>query len=158
MPRHATPTARRILEGNPAKRPINLEEPHPPPPEPTFDTPPGELDGHADAITEWGRLVPMLRKAGQITLADRTTLIAVCLEWDRYLLATREVAKAGLITTSPNGYATTNPYLVIARQALAACSRLWPELGLTPSSRARLKVSGSLDPGVDPFSEFEDVH
>jgi P27 family predicted phage terminase small subunit len=155
MSRHATPTARRLLEGNPGKRPINLEEPHPPPPEAGFDAPPPELDGHADAITEWARLAPMLRQAGQVTLADRTVLIAVCLEWDRYLMATREVAKQGLITTSPNGYSTTNPFLVIASKALAACSRLWPELGLTPSSRVKLKTS-PLAPGADPFTEFDD--
>ena len=158
MPRHPTPTARRILEGNPGKRPINAEEPKPPPPDEAFDLAPPELDGHADAITEWARLVPMLRRAGQITLAERPCLIAVCLEWDRYLMATREVATRGLLTTAPNGYQTTNPYLVIATKALAACNRLWPELGLTPSSRSRLKVSGSLAPGVDPFREFEDVH
>jgi phage terminase small subunit len=45
-----------------------------------------------------------------------------------------------------------NPYLAIATKALAGCTRLWPELGLTPSSRSRVQVPVGDD---DPFSEFD---
>ena len=148
------PTARRKLEGNASKRPLNDVEPTPPPPSEDFDVPPLELADHPTAITEWARLVPMLRKAGQITLAERSALIALCLQWDVYLDATRQVKKHGLVVTTKTGYPMTNPYLIIAGKALTQCNRLWPELGLTPSSRARMTTT-PMTPGEDPFSEFE---
>lgn len=144
----------RRLEGNPGKRRLNDAEPEPPTPVVTFDEPPLELAIHPVAADEWRRLAPMLRKAKQITDADRAALIALCVEWERYLDATDKVRVLGMIVKAPSGYPMTNPYLSIARSALAACSRLWPELGLTPSSRSRVKTveSGGDD---DPWNEFD---
>jgi P27 family predicted phage terminase small subunit len=152
--RKPTPTARRVLEGNPAHRPLNAAEPKPPAATDAFDIPPLELAAHPHALAEWGRLVPMLRKAGQITVAERSALIAVCLEWARYLVATELVQQHGLVVTTKTGYPMTNPYLAIATKALSACSKLWPELGLTPSSRAKL-TTVPMTPGDDPFREFD---
>jgi P27 family predicted phage terminase small subunit len=47
-----------------------------------------------------------------------------------------------------------NPLLHVATKALNNCNRLWPELGLTPSSRSRVSV---IDPGTehDAFAEFD---
>jgi P27 family predicted phage terminase small subunit len=148
------PTARRVLEGNASHRPLPADEPKPPAPAADFDAPPLELSDHPAAIAEWSRLAPMLRLAGQVTLADRSALIALCLEWDRYLDATKQVQKHGLVVTTKTGYPMTNPYLVIATKALAGCNKLWPELGLTPSSRTRVKTS-PLSPADDPFAQFD---
>jgi P27 family predicted phage terminase small subunit len=147
-------TARRRLEGNPSGRPFNEREPKPPSPTEDFDAVPGELLGHAAGATEWRRLAGTLRQTGQISVVDRSVLIAVCLEWDRYLVATSEVQKRGLVIKTKNGYSTPNPFGVIARQALAACIRLWSELGLSPTSRVRLSTT-PLVPDADVFSEFD---
>jgi P27 family predicted phage terminase small subunit len=96
----------------------------------------------------------MLRHAGQVTQADRAVLLALCLEWERYLTATSEVQKRGLAVTTNTGYPMTNPFLAVATQALRACNRLWPELGLTPSSRSRLTMT-PLSLADDPFAEFD---
>ena len=60
------PTYLRILEGNPSKRPLNRNEPQPPPVE-TLD-PPDYLGGHA--ATEWCRIVPGLSAMRLLTIAD----------------------------------------------------------------------------------------
>jgi P27 family predicted phage terminase small subunit len=146
------PTWRKRLDGNPGKRPINAAEPQLPAPAPTFDAVPPELTDDAAAVREWTRLAPIMRTRGQITDADRAALIALCLEWSRYLGALQKIATLGMVVKAPSGYPMQNPYLPIATKALAACSRLWPELGLTPSSRGRVKTNG----GPDPFSEFDD--
>lgn len=154
--RKPKPTARRRLEGNPGKRRLNTREPAPPPlPASAHDTP-AALANHPAAAEEWSRLAPLLRRAKQITDADRSALVALCLEWERYLDATDKVRTLGMVVKAPSGYPITNPYLSIARSALAACSRLWPELGLTPSSRSRVTTveSGGAD---DPFNEFDDT-
>lgn|SRR5262245_8371195 len=149
--RKPTSTATKRLTGNPGKRRINAQEPQPPP---LPEVVPEELIGLEDAIAEWRRLSPMLRRARQITDADRAALIALCLEWSRYLDATRQLKTKGLVVEAPSGYLMANPLIAIATKALHGCNRLWPELGLTPSSRSRVKMDG---PGVggDEFSEFD---
>ena len=132
------------MEGNPGHRALNDREPQPPAPDAAFDAPPHELAEHVTAAAEWRRLAPMLRQARQVTEADRGALIALCLEWGRYVDATKEVKRLGLVVKAPSGYPMTNPYLSIATRALAACNKLWPELGLTPSSRSRVSRVGEL--------------
>jgi P27 family predicted phage terminase small subunit len=155
--RKPKPTAQKILEGNAGRRPINTAEPQPPALDPAFDTPPPEIEAFPIAVAEWRRLAPMLRACKQITHADRAALIAVCLEWARYLDAMAQVKILGLVVKAPSGYPITNPFLPIATKALANCNKLWPELGLTPSSRSRVKMVEGSGPGPegDAFSEFD---
>lgn len=150
--RKPLPSWRRRLEGNPGKRAWNPTEPTPP----TTDqmlAPPPELSLQPTALAEWLRLAPLLARARQVTDADRGALLALCLEWGRYLDATERVRTSGLVVQTPNGYPIPNPYLSIATKALAGCTKLWPELGLTPSSRSRVHASGP--PADDPFADFD---
>jgi P27 family predicted phage terminase small subunit len=149
--RKPTPTAQRERDGNPQHRPINRHEPTPPAPDVSFDDPPADLTD-ARAQAEWRRLAPMLRRARQITEADRASLLALCIEWARYLEA-RDLAQPRIIA-APSGYAMPNPWLAIQHKALSACMKLWPELGLTPSSRTRIITEGP-GPEGDAFSEFD---
>lgn len=149
------PSALRALDGNAGRRPLNDAEPTPPTaPADTFDTPPPELADTPVAQTEWRRLAPMLRQCRQITDADRAALLALCVEWARYLEARARAFPR--VVLAPSGYAMPNPWLSIQTKALAACLKLWPELGLTPSSRTRVRTDGP-GPGGDAFSEFDDA-
>ena len=148
--RKPKPTAARLRDGNTGHRPVNTSEPHPPPVDAAFDDPPAYLDG--DAAIEWRRLAPMLRRARQITEADRAALHALCIEWARYLEARAHAHPR--VVAAPSGYAMPNPWLAIQHKALHACMKLWPELGLTPSSRARVITDGP-GPEGDAFSEFD---
>ncbi len=116
--------------------------------------PPPELADVPGAVDEWRRLYPMLRTVRMITEADRAALLALCLEWARYLEAS-ENARGAMILKTKTGYPMVNPWQGVASKALAACLKLWPELGLTPSSRSRLHVEGP-GPEGDDFSEFDD--
>jgi P27 family predicted phage terminase small subunit len=151
--RKPLPSWRRKLEGNPGKRPINADEPQPATTPDTWLMVPRELADQPLAAEEWARLAPLLYQARQITDADRSALLAVCLEWARYLDATARVRTSGLVVQTPSGYPMQNPYLAIATKALAGCNKLWPELGLTPSSRSRVVTTAA--PTADPFSEFD---
>jgi P27 family predicted phage terminase small subunit len=154
--RKPVPTAQKQLHGNPGRRPLNEQEPQHAVPGAAFDTPPDVLTPHPKAVEEWQRLAPLLRRARQVTEADWSALIALCLEWARYLEATALIKVAGLVVRTPAGYPMPNPYLAIATRALANCNRLWPELGLTPSSRARVQTIPGMPLGPDdPFSEFD---
>jgi P27 family predicted phage terminase small subunit len=151
--RKPIPSWRRRLEGNPGKRPLNEAEPRPPSTDDTWVIPPRELAEVPTALQEWQRLAPMLHRARQITDADRAALLALCLEWARYLDASERVRTSGMVIQTPNGYPIPNPYLSIATKALSGCTKLWPELGLTPSSRTR--VVAAAQPDADPFTEFD---
>jgi P27 family predicted phage terminase small subunit len=149
------PTRQRLLEGNPGKRPRNTAEPQlASPSQADFDVPPAALATTPVAAAEWGRLAPLLRRARAVTEGDRTALVALCLEWARYLEAMSKVAQSGMVLQTPSGYPMANPYLAIATKALASCLKLWPELGLTPSSRTRVKTDGPAP--NDPWAEFDE--
>jgi P27 family predicted phage terminase small subunit len=139
--RKPTPTDLKVLRGNPGHRPLNADEPQLPAVDAeVFDTPPLELTGDAAAAAEWSRLAPMLRSARQVTDAERGSLIALCQQWSRYLTANSKAEAAGMVIKSPSGYPMPNPYLGIANRALTHCTKLWAELGLTPSSRSRVSA------------------
>lgn len=149
--RKRTPSAKRAIDGNAGRRPLNDAEPQPPPlAEVTGDIPP-ELAGNPRAIAEWSRVLPLMKP--WLSAADRGALVALCLEWARYLDATEKTERLGLVVTTKSGYPMTNPYLSIATKALSMCSKLWPELGLTPSSRTRVHT---LPPEADAFAEFDE--
>lgn len=137
--RRPTPTQLKILRGNPGKRPINPDEPHPgaEDAEALPDDPPPELRGDVRARAEWKRVAPILRSYGLIADADRATVIALCLEWSTYLDAKDHVRKSGR-TVSTNSGPRPSPHITIADTALSHCHRLWAELGLTPSGRAKV--------------------
>lgn len=151
--RKPKPTALRMLQGNPGKRPLNGDEPVMPSDEIESEVLPPELEDDVRACQEWRRLAPMLRASRTVTDADLASLIALCQQWSRYLEANRSVSKTGMVVRSQSGYPMPNPYIAIANKALGNCVKLWSELGLTPSARSR--VSAVVDAQHDEFAEFD---
>ena len=152
------PTILKRLAGNPGQRRLNDHEPQPPALEDW--APPDALES-ATARAEWCRLVPMLRECRQITAADRGALVALCIEYARYIDAMAEVKARGVVVpAATSGYLMPNPFLSVATKALTNCMKLWPELGLTPSSRSRVRMDGPSagsmsDPDEAAFAEFD---
>lgn len=154
--RKPKPTARRRLEGNAGRRPLNTREPQLPP-LPTIDALPAELQDDAVAAKEWSRVLPLLRRAHAITEGDRAALLALCQQWSIYLDAFGRMKRA-MVIKAPSGYPMLNPYHAVAHRALAHCEKLWAELGLTPTARTRITTTPGSGIGVpaDVFSEFDD--
>ena len=151
--RKPLPTAHRRLMGNPGRRPVNTREPVLPAPDTSFDEPPPLVALFPKAAAYWREIAPMLRASRQVTQADRATLMALCIEWGRYLDAMERSLTVGMVFRTASGYPMPNPYYPVASAALKACIKLWPELGLTPSSRARVRTPEDQTP--DPFAEFD---
>jgi P27 family predicted phage terminase small subunit len=142
-----------VLRGNPGKRRYNLDEPTPEPAGPSFDTPPPELDEDPTAIREWARLAPLLRVCGIVTEAERSVLLALCQQWSRLQDAQTKIRAGGMVVKRGDGSPMLNPYLKVADAAFSNCARLWAELGLTPSGRARLSKAPS-GGRVEPVSKW----
>jgi P27 family predicted phage terminase small subunit len=144
--RRPQPTKLRVLRGNPGRRPVNPHEPQPPPVGDEFETPPAEVSTDLLAAAEWRRVIPILRACGLASQAERSALVALCQQWSRYLEAHGKVRELGMIVRKPSGVPMINPYLAVADRALAHCGKLWGELGLTPSGRARLSALPQVEP------------
>lgn len=106
-----------------------------------------ELKGDAEARREWIRIVPELRKARIVTLADRSLLIALCFEWSTLLESRRKARVDHLVTRRGTGAIGVNPYTTIANRALANLVKLWVEIGLTPSARTRIATVDAIPSG-----------
>jgi len=133
------PTSIKILEGNPGKRPLNLNEP-----KPTQIAPECPKWLKPLAKKEWKRISPELERLGLLTRIDRAIFIGYCqnyaiyVETEKYLQENRRVIK------TKNGAIKSRPEVYIAKNALNFVKAFAVEFGLTPSSRGRISLPSEL--------------
>ena len=137
--RKPTPTAIKILHGNPGKRPLNKHEPMPEKKAPTC---PKWLDD--EAKKEWKRLAPQMEQLGILTEADRTAFASYCQAYARWKEAEEFISQHGTIVKTPSGYWQQVPQVSIAQTYLKIMNKIAEQFGLTPSSRSRI-IAGSDD-------------
>ena len=117
--RPPTPTALKLLRGNPGKRPLNDSEPKP---ALGAEVPPF-VRGFPDFLAEWKRHSARLTRYGLLTEIDDDALGVLCVLSVKF----REMVAADA-----------------AASALANVSRelraLWSRFGMTPADRARVKT------------------
>ena len=148
--RKPKPTALKLIEGNPGKRPINGHEPKPSAARPTC---PSHLSPTAKA--EWKRLAGGLHRIGLLTQADRTALAAYCQAYGKWVEAEKRLAETPTLLKMPSGYIQLSPWVTISNKQMELMVKYMVELGLTPSSRSRMAglQEGELSPD-DPAWEF----
>lgn len=135
--RKPKPTALKLLEGNPGKRPINEHEPIPP--KGTVKCP-SWLE--QEAKKEWKRLAPSLEAMGVLTQADLTAFAGYCQAYARWKEAEEFISQHGSIFQTPSGYVQQVPQVSIAQQNLKIMQSFCSEFGLTPATRARIIANG----------------
>ena len=142
--RKPKPTALKILEGNPGKRPINGSEPVPPKGGlkcPTWLLP--------EAKKEWKRLAASLEAMGVLTMVDLTAFAGYCQAYARWKEAEEFISRHGTIVKTPSGYWQQVPQVSIAQTYLKIMHKFCEQFGLTPSARSRIiaeKASENDDP------------
>ena len=133
------PTHLKLLEGNPGKQKLNLNEPKPRPVAPSC---PSWLTAAAKA--EWKRLVPELDSLGLLSGLDRGVFAAYCQAWARWREAEELLEKHGLTYEYTNKAGEVNtvnrPEVVTAHKYLLAMTRAAQEMGFSPASRSRVRV------------------
>lgn len=145
-----TPTALKILRGNPGRRPLPEDEPQV---EVKKLKPPKELSKVAKK--EWNRIVPELYNLGLIGEVDRTALIAYVEYWDTWHTAMNMIKKTGLVSMDSEKKVRINPYFKVANIAFQRVKELLLEFGLTPAARARIGQFRLLDNKIED-NEIED--
>lgn len=147
--RRPKPTALKVAQGNPGKRPINLNEPQ----FGGLPTCPAHLDAAAKA--EWKRISKELFSAGLLSAVDRAALAAYCQSWSRWVTAEQEIKKNGMVTISlKSGYEIQSPYVGIANTALDQMRKFLIEFGFTPASRSSIAIEPSTGQKDDAFEAF----
>ena len=124
-----TPTALKIIAGNPGKRPLPASEP-------AF--PAGTLAAPdwiaGEAVVLWDRLAPALDMNGLLTQASRESLAVYCDVMGRYIESRRNGEEPNI-------------------RALQQIRLLAREFGFTPSSQAGIVAPGKSD-GQDGKARF----
>ena len=136
-------TVLKLITGNPGRRPLNQKEAKPPA---VIPDPPELMKGAA--LDEWKRVTPLLADVGLIAKLDRAIIAAYCMAWARWIDCERMLETTGLIVKAPNGYPMYSPYLSASNKALDQVRQLSEQIGLSGSSRSRIKTN-------DPASEAD---
>jgi P27 family predicted phage terminase small subunit len=109
---------------------------------PSLPDPPDWLD--PVALQEWHRIAPQLFKLGVLTELDTALLSMYCVVFSRWVRAEGELLKnkesVPEIDETPNGYRQQSPWLLIANNAIKQMQSLCAEFGLSPATRARIKL------------------
>jgi P27 family predicted phage terminase small subunit len=144
--RKPKPTALKLVQGNPGRRPLNASEPMP---EPSLPPCPTHLS--PAARREYGRLGRQLVNQGVMTALDRNALALYCEAWARHVDAEEHIATYGAVIMGAKGL-VLSPYIRISSQCVEQLTKLQSEFGLTPTSRSR--VHAAPKETVDPLSEY----
>ena len=148
------PVKLKLLEGNPGKRKLNMDEPKPAPIAPKC---PGWLLD--DAKEEWKQMSSALEKLGMLTFIDKAAFAGYCQAYAKWKKAEEFIKKFGFTYKIPKKDKDGNvvsifiaafPEVAIARSSLEQVRQFCSEFGLTPSSRGRISL-----PGESLEDEFE---
>lgn len=146
--RKPKPSALKELEGNPGKREINTNEPHP-----AKKAPPCPKWLEPDAKKEWRRLAKQMEQLGILTEVDMTAFAGYCQAYARWKEAEEFISRHGAIVKTPSGYWQQVPQVSIAQTYLRLMNRFCEQFGLTPSSRCRIAADSSNSDSDDDLME-----
>lgn len=146
MPRgghNAKPTSLHILNGNPGKRPLNTDEPKP-------AIVPLAIPSHLDRYARycWRQNAGALQTLGLLTEIDRDLFALYCDAYSQWRTASKSFASLDPIERAD----TYRKVAVSVEKARDQMRMIAGEFGMSPSSRARLKVAPQQE--EDPFESF----
>lgn len=154
--RKPKPTNLKLLAGNPGKRPINKNEPKPPPIAPKC---PGWLN--KEGKKEWKRIAPLLERLGLLTEADMANLAAYCRTYAEMVEAEQFLEKHGLTYQIPKRdeegkvvglYVQQWPQVSIVRRCQEEIRAYSALFGLSPSDRSRMSLPTERDDDDEFFA------
>jgi P27 family predicted phage terminase small subunit len=147
--RKPKPTALKVLEGNPGKRPLNKNEPQPEKKAPRC---PSWLE--PEAKKEWKRMTKTLETIGVLTQVDKAAFAGYCQAYARWKEAEEFLSKHGTIFKTPSGYIQQVPQVSIAQTYLKVMKDFCSEFGLTPAARTRIQVDSAVGQEDDPMESI----
>ena len=151
------PTPLKLLDGNPGRRPIPVDDFRPATKVP--ECPPHLND---EARKEWYRITGELLRYGMISEVDRGAMSIICTLWARHVEAEIMIERAakaangtGLFVKAPSGYPVQSPWVAVSNRAIELYRSYLAEFGLSPAARCRV-TPGEMQLAL-PGLEFETV-
>ena len=129
------PTKLKALRGNPGQRRLNTREPIV---QPAVPDPPDWLS--AEAQEKYAEVATALGNVGIVTHIDADILTLYSATWVEWKRATQASLDRGLTVVSGKGEERTAPHVLVAGKSLMQLRALAAELGMSPSSRSRVKA------------------
>lgn len=119
-----------------------------------ISTPPDFLP--PSAVSEWNRLVPVMKKDFPLSETDYGLLISYCLAFSRIKTAEGEIRKTGTFITNENtGTKQANPAIRVQSQAMKDLKASASALGMTLEARSKLALNKAKnEKPSDPFEEL----
>lgn len=148
--RKPKPTAIKLLEGNPGKRPLNRSGPVPP--DGGVDCPAWLLP---EAKKAWARIASLLTTLGLLTLLDVTALAGYCQTYARWKHAKKQLSQSGDQIPGAAGKPQPNPYLAIESKCAATMKSLATGFGIKHDKLLEIISAGDMDAGADPSDPME---
>ena len=153
--RKPKPTVLKLIQGNPGRRPLKLDEFRP---QVAIPRAPEHVRDNKEAHKEWKRITVLLAEHGLIALVDRADLTFYVVNWARHVEAEEMIKKAaeaskgsGLFVKTPNGFPVQSPWLAVSNKAMEFCWKFLSDFGMSPSARTRVTPS---DPQLSfPFPD-----
>lgn len=149
--RKPKPTALKLIEGNPGKRPVNKNAPKPKPVAPPC---PASLDAVGKAC--WRRNAKVLEPLGLLTEADRDALYRYCQAYSISESAWAYISQAGVLVARQHGKtengkaeAVKNPAVQVWRDTVSVMQHEAAKFGMTPSDRGQMSIK--TDDGEDDW-------
>jgi P27 family predicted phage terminase small subunit len=133
--RKPKPTALKKLQGNPGKRPLNDREPRPKTP---VKRPWGLGQGQQRKF--WDEHAEELERLGVLTGVDVSAFRLMAEHYAFAVQAAKELREGGVLTVEGREGPKKHPLLQALRDNSQMFKSYATEFGMTPSSRARLKL------------------
>ena len=119
--------------------------------------PPDRLTGEARA--EWLRISPDLHNAGVLTALDLVPLEMYCNAWAQYRKAIDDISVDGVgaVSRTPNGYKQQSAEFQVVNVCEKRVLSFLSEFGMTPATRARIKLINQKPKQLDLLSLLDEV-
>lgn len=118
----------------------------------TSITPPSWLPD--SAISEWERLLPVLKQDFPLSETDFGMLVSYCLAFSRIKTAEGEIRKYGTYTKNSKGEKIVNPAVRVQSQAMKDMKQAASSLGMTLEARSKLSLNKAKEETTDPFEKL----
>lgn len=151
--RKPTPSALKLLTGNPGRRPLPANEPRP---RRLIPSPPAHLSERA--AVAWGSLSVRLDRLGLLTELDAEALEQLCENYAEILALRADIAENGrttaVVTTTGDKREAARPVVAMLSDAEKRFRAMMCEFGLTPSARTRVAGAGDDSGKADPAEAY----
>lgn len=145
--RKPTPTALKLIAGNPGKRALNAHEPQP---RADLTQAPHWLTDRQR--TTWQDVVE-LAPPGLLKDIDASVFTVWVVAYDLYQEASDRLSQTGMLIKAPNtGVPMQSPYLAIVNKQAQIMMKAAAEMGFTPASRSRVVIKQNGTKAGDPWN------